>query len=69
MGTATDLEYAASKVDMNIDPYQYGGKPTDEIKGIKGVIGASINEARKIKSDARMQYKIQDDKAINNTNK
>ena len=69
VGTATDLEYAASKVDMNIDPYQYGGKPTDEIKGIKGVIGASINEARKIKSDARMQYKIQDDKAINNTNK
>lgn len=69
VGTATDLEYAASKVDMNIDPYQYGGKPTDETKGIKGVIGASINESRKIKSDARMQYKIQDDKAINNTNK
>lgn len=68
-GTAKDLEYAAAKVDMNIDAYKYGGKPDDAIKGIKGVIGASINSARDIKSDPRTQWKIANDKATNNNNK
>lgn len=68
-GTAKDLEYAAAKVGMNIDAYKYGGKPDDTIKGIKGVIGASINSARDIKSDPRTQWKIANDKATNNNNK
>lgn len=68
-GTAKDLEYAAAKVEMDIDAYKYGGKPDDEVKGIKGVIGASINSARDIKSDPRTQWKIANDKATNNNNK
>ena len=68
-GTAKDLQFAANRVDMKIDAYQYGGTPDDEVKGIKGVIGASINAARDVKSDPRAQYNIADDKAINNTNK
>ena len=68
-GTAKDLEYAAAKVDMDINAYEYGGKPDDDVKGIKGVIGASINEARNIKSDPRTQWKIANDKATNNNNK
>ena len=68
-GTAKDLEYAAAKVDMDIDAYKYGGTPADKVKGIKGVIGASINEARAVKSDPRTQWKIANDKATNNNNK
>ena len=68
-GTAKDLEYAAAKVDMKIDAYKYGGTPADKVKGIKGVIGASINEARAVKSDPRTQWKIANDKATNNNNK
>ena len=68
-GTAKDLQFAANRVDMKIDAYQFGGAPDDEVKGVKGVIGASINAARDVKSDPRAQYNIADDKAINNTNK
>ena len=68
-GTAKDLEYAAAKVDMDIDAYKYDGTPADDVKGIKGVIGASINEAREVKSDPRTQWKIANDKATNNNNK
>lgn len=68
-GTAKDLQFAANRVDMKIDAYQFGGTPDDEVKGVKGVIGASINAARDVKSDPRAQYNIADDKAINNTNK
>lgn len=68
-GTAKDLEYAAAKVDMDINAYKYDGTPADKVKGIKGVIGASINEARAVKSDPRTQWKIANDKATNNNNK
>ncbi len=68
-GTAKDLQFAANRVDMKINAYQFGGSPDDPVKGVKGVIGASINAARDVKSDPRAQYNIADDKAINNTNK
>ena len=71
-GTAKDLQFAANRVDMNIDAYKYDsyeGDPKPQEMSLKGVIGASINAARDIKSDPRAQFNIADDKAINNTNK
>ena len=71
-GTAKDLQFAANRVDMKIDAYKYDkyeGDRRPQEMSLKGVIGASINAARDVKSDPRAQYNIADDKAINNTNK
>ena len=68
-GTAKELEYAANRVGMNIDAYEYGGKPDDKVKGIKGTIGASINAARDINANPELQWDIAADKQVNNSGK
>ena len=68
-GTARELEYAANKVSMDIDAYKYGGTPVDDVKGIKGTIGASINAARDINANPELQWDIAADKQVNNSGK